>query len=434
LIRKLVVQRILLLCLLYCLVFVIITIIQFSRPESPIEELTLEEKNFNLGDFILPQAQARSEFDAIISRWRDENYGLWGRQVLTGNDEDMVISYIEESISRSAYRDAVSAIPAAFLNGNRRTHLSSVYLGRLDQAAGTLAAADQEKYSRISRLIQEKSPALLNESGVFEFLYIRRYSNIEEGVDFIRSIDPDAVELVHIPGIFQGYYDWNSLFSDRENPFAHLTEKACAILSEYLWMNPEETVVFVTNGEVIGTEFNIRLGKAILGWAESVGTESWAALARSIILSTLSLGNNGSIAAEFIVTPEGEALESAAAARLSTARLYPILDQGAYRPHAVALGPLADNAWAWTASGSMNISVQNNILDIRVNFPAGETHYMILRGIRPFTRLQFYDFDWRSDPQYERSDSSGWNYNASDQTLFIKMRHRTADERIRIFY
>jgi hypothetical protein len=435
LIRKLVLQRIFLLGLLYCLVFIIITIVQFSGRERPIiEEHTLEERNFNLGDFLLPQAQAKSDFDATVSRWRDENFELWRGLVSTQNDEDLVISYIEEAISRSAYRTAVSAIPAAFLNGNRRTHISSVYLGRLDQAVGTLAAADQEKYNRISRLIQEKSPALLNESGCFEFLYIRRYSNIEEGVELIRSIDPDSVELVHIPGIFQGYYDWNTFFSDRENPFAHLTERACAILSEFLWMNPEETVVFIANGEVIDTEFNLRLGKALLGWAESARTESWAALARSITFSALSLGNNGSIAAEFLVSLDGELSESPGTARLSSARLYPILGQGAYRPHAVALGPVADNAWAWTASGNVTTSMQNNILDIRVNFPAGETHYMIIRGLRPFTRLQFYDFDWSSTPQYERSDSSGWNYVASEQTLYIKMRHRTAEERIRIFY
>jgi hypothetical protein len=435
LIRKLILQRILLLCLLYCAVFVIISIIQFSGQETPIDEpITPEEKNFNLGDFIIPQAQSKSDFDVAISRWRDENFQLWSRLVLTGNDEDLVISSIEEAINRSAYRTAISAIPAAFLNGNRRTHISSVYLGRLDQASSSLTAADRDKYNRISQFIQEKSPELLNESRCFEFLFIRRYSNIEEGVDLIRSIDPETIELVHIPGIFQGYYDWNNFFPDRENPFAHLVEKACAILSGSLWMNPERTGVLAANGDRIDTEFNIRLGKALLGWAESVGTESWAALAKSIILSVLSLGNNGSISAEFSVLSEGEISESPAAARLSTARLYLVLYEGTYRPRAVALGPQAENAWAWTASGNIITSMQNSILDIRVNFPAGETHYMIIRGLRPFTKLQFYDFDWSSTPQYENSDSSGWNYIASEQTLFIKMRHRTADEHIRIYY
>jgi len=42
--------------------------------------------------------------------------------------------------------------------------------------------------------------------------------------------------------------------------------------------------------------------------------------------------------------------------------------------------------------------------------------------------------DWRSDSQFERYDSSGWVYYSQEQTLVLKMRHRTQVENIRIFY
>jgi hypothetical protein len=59
---------------------------------------------------------------------------------------------------------------------------------------------------------------------------------------------------------------------------------------------------------------------------------------------------------------------------------------------------------------------------------------MMIRGVRPFVRLQLYGINYPSDPQFERYDSSGWVYSPQEQTLLLKMKHRSAVERIRIFY
>jgi hypothetical protein len=42
--------------------------------------------------------------------------------------------------------------------------------------------------------------------------------------------------------------------------------------------------------------------------------------------------------------------------------------------------------------------------------------------------------DYRTDPQFERYDSSGWSYSSAEQTLLLKMKHREETEHIRIFY
>jgi hypothetical protein len=59
---------------------------------------------------------------------------------------------------------------------------------------------------------------------------------------------------------------------------------------------------------------------------------------------------------------------------------------------------------------------------------------MIIRGIKAFTKIQLYNMDFRTDFQFERYDSSGWSYSTQEQTLIIKMKHRTAVEHIRVFY
>jgi hypothetical protein len=119
---------------------------------------------------------------------------------------------------------------------------------------------------------------------------------------------------------------------------------------------------------------------------------------------------------------------------LSTARLYRILNPGAYAPRALSIGAPVNSIWAWTAAQAVSAVQENNILDISVTFPAGEAHYMIVHGIRPFTRIQLYGMDFRTDPQFERYDSSGWSYAASEQILLLKMKHRGTVEHVRIVY
>ncbi|MCL2130741.1 MAG: hypothetical protein FWH35_10375, partial [Treponema sp.] len=160
--------------------------------------------------------------------------------------------------------------------------------------------------------------------------------------------------------------------------------------------------------------FNLRLGKALLAYAEDVNDTVKAGIARSLILSSLSMAGM-----------EGEP---------SAARLYRILTPLDAYPRAVSISDAPNNVWAWTTAPEVNAVITTDVMDITVRFPAQETHYMIIRGIRPFARLQLYNMDFRSDPQFERYDSSGWAYYAQEQTLVLKMKHRTIDENIRIIF
>jgi len=174
--------------------------------------------------------------------------------------------------------------------------------------------------------------------------------------------------------------------------------------------------VFSLIGNQADTEFNLRLGRALLAYAESAQDRYWAGIGRSLILYALSLEDSSN--------PSPQA----------TARLYRILAHGDFHPRAVAINAPGNNIWTWTAAQAVSAVHDDEMLEIAASFPAGETHFMIIRGVRPFTRLQLYNIDFRSDPQFERWESSGWRYIPQEQTLIVKMRHRTPVEHIRIFY
>jgi hypothetical protein len=407
-----------------------------------------EKKTFTPDDFILSQAFTRSAYNDTVTRWRDKNFSLWNRIITSQNDEDVVIAYSGEAVKRGNYKAAVSAASPAFLTGAKRTYESSVYLGGMNQALRSFTGGEREKISRLSRQFNEKSLEFLQESHIFEFLAVRGFVNfIDDGTELIRAVDPEILTLELTPGVFEGDLDLKHYRPHGDNPFDRLIDQSCYIISEGIRRFKEirrsgdsregqftGDWVLVFQGAAADVEFNLRLGKALWMWAESSNRSDWAALGRSLVVSVLSLADEtGTSPAGLLLSDDGQITEDRGA-RISSARLYRILNPGEYSPRPAAIGSGVSGIWTWTAASAVTAAQENNILDISVSFPAGETHYMMIREIRPFAKLQLYNIDYPTDPQFERYDSSGWAYSAQDQVLLLKMKHRTTVEHIRIFY
>jgi hypothetical protein len=395
-----------------------------------------EKKAFAPEDFTLPAALAKQSFDEALRRWRDQSFSLWNRIVSESGDEDLIIAYVGEAVRRGTYKAAVSAVPGAFLNGGQRTYVSSAYLGRMDLAFRSFTTLEREKISRLSRMINEKSRDFLKDSHVFEYFAVRGYVNfVDDGAELVRSMDPAALTIDLAPGILEGFSDWKIHRPYTDNPFERLVDQACFVISEGIKKTSEEDKVLVFHGGEADSAFNLRLGKALLNYAEKVNAVPWAAVARSLILSVLALADNaGTVPGSLLLSESGAITENASLPRLSSARLYRILAPGEYFPRAVGIGAAINSIWTWTAASAISASQENTVLDISVSFPVGETHYMMIRGIKPFAKIQLYNIDYRTDPQFERYDSSGWTYSQAEQTLILKMKHRAAVEHIRIFY
>jgi hypothetical protein len=392
-----------------------------------------EKNSFSPGDYVVEQAQSPQAFNEALAKWRDQGFSLWSRAVSTQNDEDQVVAYICEAVRRGSYKAAIAAVSPAFLSGSQRSYESSVYLGGMDTGLRSFNAVEREKIGRLSRLVNEKSPEFLNEGHVFEFFAARGLINlVDDGAGLIRSMDPASLSLDLVPAVFEGFEDLRQWRPSGDNPFERLLDQACSAISEGVYRDEDRVLVF--RGGSAGIEFNLRLGEALRSWAEGAGNDDWAALGRSIILSVFSLGDSTGSVPQTLILSEAGKFSEAPGARLGAARLYRILGSGEYRPHAAAIGSGVNGIWAWTAASAVSAVQDNNVLDISASFPMGETHYMMIRGVRPFAKIQLYNIDYRTDIRFERYDSSGWVYSSRDQVLVLKMKHRAAVEHIRIFY
>jgi len=388
-----------------------------------------ERKGFSPYDFIIQEAATAEAYNEALSGWRDQSFSLWRRFVAEQNNEDLVIALAGEAVARDNYRDAVASIPNSFLNGNTRTYESSVFLGGLDVAYSSLLNRDREKLEYLTRQINENSLEFLFEPQVFGYFAIRGHrSLIHAALNLVNTITPATLALDIVSGILEGYVDWGNYRISNDNPFERLASEACLVISDHISRtdniassNPSASGSRVTVfSEGMGdTELNLRIGKAVLAYAEKTNNEPWAGIGRSLILSALFSTD--------------DIVESSVYSAQIRARLYRILNPADAYPRAVNIVNLAENIWVWTTSPLVTASLQNATLDINVSFPNGETHFMIVRGIQPINRLQLYNIDYRTDPQFERYDSSGWSYIAQEQTLILKMRHRSPVERVRIF-
>jgi hypothetical protein len=430
----------------------------FPAPDSAVSAITLgtddyavsyrvipERRSVDPDTFILAAAKEPADYDAALALWLDKSYSAWNRASLSidagrlfSNDGETVNAYLSEALKRGTYRSAAQAVAAVYAPaaGSAAPWEASVYAGKLDVALRFLSTVERERYTRLARLFNEKSADFLREYRIISYLGIRGYNNLlDDAADMLRAFDPSVITIEQSAGFLEGQYDWEKLRSGRENPFDRFIDQACFVMNDSLRKDPVTGNVLVFNGAEAATEFSLRLGAALIRQTD----ETRQTLGKSLILSVLALADESGAVPRIVVQGGGGAFtEKEGGGRLSSARIYRIWasdgTETAYFARAAALQTSAARGgmWAWTAAAVAVASENDAELHIAVTFPAGETHYMLLRGVRPFTRIQLHGVDLPSSPQFERSNASGWTYSAAEQTLLVKLRHRSLTEHLRI--
>jgi len=362
-----------------------------------------EQKAFDPEDYIIAQAQ---NYESILNAWRDSSYAYWNQNAASLQYEDDVIAYCVEAMRRGSYAAAVSAVSRNFLNSPRQSYRSSVFIGGMSGAYRSFTALENEKLSHITGLARERSPDVFKEEHILDFLFSRNNAALaSEVINIMQNTEAGMLIPDYCPGLFEAYSDFKRYRPSANNPFEYLAEQALLIVSENLSLDSDNDLLFASDSEGRNPEYSMRLGISLIGWAQA--DSQWAAIGRSLVISALSSGGSGA------------------------GKLYNSLIHADYNPGAKSL---SDSLWAWTASPSVTASYISGNLNIAFSFPVGSSHYVIIKGVSPFLKIQIHDMDWRTDSQFERYDSSGWIYYSQEQILILKMRHRTQLENIRIFY
>jgi len=365
-----------------------------------------KKQSFEPGNYIIAQAQ---NYESTLASWQEQSYAHWRQNAASLQNENDIIAYCAEALRQNNFPAAVSSIPADFINSSRHSYKSAGFVGGMGRAYSTFTAAEREKINLIARLSRERSPEVFKEERALDFLFSR--GNIAAANDFIDTIintGPEMIVSGYCAGLLEAYSDFKRWRPQGDNPVESLIEQILTAAGESLTIDTEKKLVYASNNGNHDLEYSIRLGKALINWAQAANNTEWASIGRSLVLSALINAGPGA------------------------GNLYNILSPGNYYPRAALL---ADNGlWAWTVSPSVNASYIEGNLNIAVSFPLNSSHYIIINGVRPFIKLRVHDMDWRTDSQFERYDSSGWVYYPQDQILILKLKHRATVENIRIIY
>jgi hypothetical protein len=363
-----------------------------------------EKRVFDPADYVIAQAQ---NYESAVDNWRESSYLWWSQNASSIQNENDAAAYMGEALRRGSYSSAAASISRSFLSGPNHGFMSAGFLGGITGVYRGFIQAEREKLNLVTNLTRERSLNVLKEERVLDYLFARGNTALADDIiDLIRSTGADALIHDYCPGLLEVYSDLKIWRPSASSPVEHLTSQILNLVSENLNRDAEKNLVFASGGN---PEFSMRLGKALVNWAESERNSEWAAIGRSLVLSALTSSGPGS------------------------GKLYSILRPGEYYPKAAWL---AENGlWAWTVSPSARASyVNGGDLNVSFTFPTGSSHYIIIRGVRPFIKVQLHDTDWRSDSQFESYDSSGWVYYSQDQALVLKLRHRSSVETVRIIY
>ena len=380
-------------------------IITLSRENTFISYRSRENQiEFDPADYIIAQSQ---NYENELLNWRELSFARWNQNTSALQNEDDVIAYCSEAFARGNYAAAIAAIPRDFLNSARHTFRSAGFTGGMSDAYLSFVVSENEKLNLITTLTRQRSLDVLKEEHVLDYLFSRGNAAIANDIiEIIGSASPEMLTADYCPGILEAYSDIRLWRPSADDPVEHLTDQIFFLVSENLNRDTERDLVFVSNSEGMNFYFSLRLGKAIITWTETNQNAQWQAIGQSLVLSALTEAGAGA------------------------GKLYNALRFGDYYPRAVLL----TDGWAWTVSPSVRASYASGNLNITSSFPTAMTHYMIIRGVRPFIKLQIHGMDWRTDDQFERYDSSGWIYYPDEQILILKLRHRTTVETATVFY
>ena len=364
-----------------------------------------------------------------------------GMQALSAKQitEKTLTAYIAEMGQRGKFAGAMEAAPAQTLARNVRTYLSNPFYNNIQETHVGLAADDTKKRELYAALITDNSLEIFEQDSLIPFLTDRGSRRSIEGLfRLIGKLDAAQLNARQAAGVLAVWLDCTHYYPEQKALFEDLLPLCEKKITESLLLI-NEGLYLSNNGTYIDSTASLTSAQILMRYG-AVQSSVWQSVARMLITSLLRYsGESTELPIGFTITGSSKSTQLVITAddsgMLDAGTLYPLLKpDNSWYPHAQSLALQAEaGIWAWTCA--QNIEVLENTsktLVLRIRFPEGQSHYLTLHGIRSFYRIEMYGIPFRSDARFEMYNSSGYAYNANSRILYVKMRHRSEYETIRL--
>ena len=364
-------------------------------------------------------AATETAYTSAIQQFTGNFIRLFSSSISDSLPEQTVTSYIAAMAANGDYSTAIGQIPDSIRRSARRTYLSAPFFDSLVSMNNSLVMQLENRESMISYAISQHSFDVFKIHNLAETLCIldsrQDAINLVSMPNQLNNFEPSAAQAA---GILNTYTRLSGLDSELAahlipvlEPCLGAIAKACTVVNEQLLLQEDDVSVSVPDSVLTGT--------ALIKYGRLTGNNSYAETGYLLITTLLNT-------TEMNLRLMGE--------------IYPILiPDNKFYPHieifANATETGENTIWAWTAALSTGYSrdAAGN-LTLSVDFSQGDAHYIIINGIESFRRIDLYNIAFRTDPRFESYNSSGYVYNSTLKTLFLKSLHRTRTEQIKLYY
>ena len=329
--------------------------------------------------------------------------------------EIAITAYVAEMSSQGKFSQAIESVPAAAKTVAKRSYLSAPYFNSLVEMNKTLVMQNENIAYRMNYSLEQGNPS------VFEFdafsMYIQTRST-PEAVKYLSLLTQEGTSEptpLQASGIIKLYADLYPISREKADILQVPAQKALGIIEKYCSIKDDIFSFAQENIEFSSLDY-AKTGDTLIRYGEIIGNPDICAVGRLMFNIGISRFDSSDVE--------------------SFATIYPLAARNnKFYPHIVILEEtLTEPIWAWTAAQSITIETdQTNTSIISLDFPQGDSHYVIINGIKPFKSIEIYGLSFRTDYRFETYNSSGYVYDSKTNTLFLKYRHKAGTEIVKLY-
>jgi hypothetical protein len=380
--------------------------------------------------------------DTAFSGWTQKRLSTDGRLWLSADGEyrfreEIGPAMIAESISRGAYPRARSLYADALASRQRvdpdapYTLSACAFVGNTRDYMRRLKDRRDAAAAKTAKLLSASDPSLFT-PGLVPLLFDDAQSSLLDGVyAFLKGRDVAGLEPGAALGMLEACLDYAALTPEG----AAAARKGGEVIQRRLLPLLRKTSggIFLEgkSGGRAEISDSMRCGALFMRAGEALGQPLFAALGRSLIVSSLGLLSGGFLPAQVAISQDSIGRR---AGSLAPEDVYPFISRGRPYPREIpvarALGP---GSWVMTAADLSPVESSPSGITMKLGFPVGLPHYIVVQGMKPFSLLRLHGIPWRPDPTYYQY-TDGYSYDAQSRTLYMKITPRVLPEEFSVTF
>jgi hypothetical protein len=389
----------------------------------------------------------QERFAAKVESYLNGAYRYWsgvfvsnpGSRALIG---ELGISLISEAIKRGEYRRTLAVLSRNLRQllaenaDNPELYNSAAYLGNLSSFLAARQDSAAQEIQRITGLITAADLAVFETPRLLRFILNHApFSLAEEVLRLADSVQLETADVATLIHLVNTYLEAVEYLDVAEATSARISEIIDRFILPTIAKTPQGLFLSISStGQVSEADIyeSVLTGNTLIKAGSALSRGSYAAIGRTLIYSALDLADTEGFLPSRVRIQNGKV--EPAGDTISPQSIYDFLPGSDYTPKEYPLyAYLYPGSWVWTVSRIMEVKIDDAQYRFVFSFPVGDTHYLLIQGIRPLSSMIMHGIPWKPDPEYFRY-TDGWSYDEATQTLYVKLTHRLESEELVLNY